>query len=163
MVRVFVFLAAVQVVLVALALISCLSAERNRIRALPRPLWVLVILLLPLIGAVAWFLAGRPRGQAPGPGGWPSASGPGPRPKPSSPDDDPDFLRSLDADQARRDRELFQRWEDDLKRREDELRDPPDGGTPQDGPRRRQAAPEGKARHEAPPDETSPGDGRPPA
>lgn len=143
MVRVFVFLAAVQVVLVVLALISCLSAERNRIRALPRPIWVLVILLLPFIGAVAWFLAGRPTGQTPGPGGWPSASGPGPRPKPSSPDDDPDFLRSLDADQARRDRELFQRWEDDLRRREGELRDSPDDkpDKPDDEPRQRRTPP----------------------
>lgn len=138
MVRVFVFLAAVQVVLVVLALISCLSAERSRIRGLPRALWVLVILLLPLIGPVAWFFAGRPVGPAPGPGGWPGATGPGPGPRrgPSAPDDDPDFLNSLDAEQARQDRELFRKWEDDLRRRENERRDPPnDEGPPDETPR----------------------------
>jgi Phospholipase_D-nuclease N-terminal len=51
MVRLFVFLAAVQLVLLVLALISALSADR--VRTIPRALWVLVILLIPLLGPVA--------------------------------------------------------------------------------------------------------------
>ena len=41
-----------------------------------------------------------------------------------APDDDPEFLSSLDsgADERAKDRELFDQWEEDLKRREDELR-----------------------------------------
>ncbi|GAA0801578.1 PLDc N-terminal domain-containing protein [Spirilliplanes yamanashiensis] len=115
MVRVFLLLAAVELVLVALALISCLSAEKRAVRGMPRALWVVVILLLPLLGPVLWFVAGRPRPQEPG----------GVRrkpPRPASPDDDPDFLRNLDAGSTNRDRELFERWEQDLQRREDEQR-----------------------------------------
>lgn len=114
MVRVFVFLAAVQLILVVLALISCLSADR--VRAMPRAVWVLVILLIPLLGPAAYFLAGRPV-SASGPAAGPA----GPGRRPSNPDDDPEFLRSLNAEQARRDRELFTQWERDLRRREDEL------------------------------------------
>jgi hypothetical protein len=106
MVRVFVFLAAVQLVLWVLGLISCLSADRTR--AMPRALWVLVILLIPLIGPIAWFLFGRPLPP-------PTEGGPVRRtPSHPSPDDDPDFLRSIRIEQARRDRELLDRWERDL-------------------------------------------------
>ena len=111
MVRVFVFLAAVQLVLVVLALISCLSADR--VRTMPRVVWVLVILLIPLLGPAAYFIAGRPASAG-------GTSRPGSRRRAANPDDDPEFLRSLNAEQARRDRELLAQWERDLHRREDE-------------------------------------------
>ena len=113
MVRLFVFLAAVQLVLLVLALISALSADR--VRNLPRALWVLVILLVPLAGPLAYFFLGRP--VAP-----PREGGPVRRtsPRPASPDDDPDFLRSMDTEQSRRDRELLAQWERELKKREED-------------------------------------------
>ena len=119
-----VFLA--QLVLAVLALISCLSADEEDIRALPRLVWVLIILLFPIVGPVAWFLAGRPKAAADSALPWrqggtqPDTS----RSRPVAPDDNPEFLRSLDngADERAKDRELFDRWEEDLKRREDELR-----------------------------------------
>ena len=124
MVRLFVFLAAVQLVLLILALISCLSAER--VRALPRALWVVLILLLPILGPVAYFLAGRP--VPGGPDGSPARPlGPRPRPRPTSPDDDAEFLRTLNAEQARKDRELLAQWERDLQGREDGDRADGDG------------------------------------
>jgi hypothetical protein len=93
------------------ALIDCLARDEDEIRGLPKVLWVLVILLFPLLGSLAWFFAGRPRGAAlPGPGGAGRSSGsrftggsetPGRRPV--APDDDPDFLRNID-EQRRRDR-----------------------------------------------------------
>jgi hypothetical protein len=117
MARVFLFMFAAHVVLLALALISCLSADRQHIRALPRLLWVPLIVLVPVLGPVAWFVLGRPATRRrPGPG-----VGKVRRPA-RAPDDDPDFLRSLDAEQARRDRELLEQWEAELRRREDELR-----------------------------------------
>jgi hypothetical protein len=120
----------VQLVLAVMALISCLSAEEDGIRGLPRLVWVLVILLFPFVGPVAWFLAGRPRPAA-ATGGAPGAGGAGPtgrglpeRRRPVAPDDNPEFLRGLDKDKAarERDRELFDKWEEDLKAREDKLR-----------------------------------------
>ncbi|AEV88278.1 hypothetical protein ACWT_7268 [Actinoplanes sp. SE50] len=102
MVRLFIFLTAVALVLLILALIACLSAER--VRVLPRPFWVLVVVLVPLAGPIAYFLWGRPVRTA--------ARRPAPRP--SAPDDDPDFLRAMDSEQSRRDRELLAQWEREL-------------------------------------------------
>jgi hypothetical protein len=113
MVRLFIFLAAVQLVLFVLALIGCLSADR--VRSLPRPLWVLVVLLVPLLGPISYFIWGRPVG--------PRREGSPVRrkaPPPSSPDDDPDFLRKVDTEQSRLDRELLAQWEKELKNREED-------------------------------------------
>ncbi|MDG4767336.1 PLD nuclease N-terminal domain-containing protein [Solwaraspora sp. WMMD406] len=125
MARVFILLFMLHVVLMAVALISCLSAEKRDVRALPRFLWVPVIVLVPIIGPVAWFLSRRrPILGGISPAGSPARplGGPANRARPPAPDDDPDFLRDLDAEQAKRDRELFQRWEEDLRRREDDIR-----------------------------------------
>lgn len=114
MVRLYLLIFVVQIALAVIALISCLSAEEDEIRALPRLAWVLIILFFPLVGSIAWFLAGKP-----------ARAGGGiaePPRRPIAPDDDPDFLRKLNTDESRRDRELFEKWEDDLQRREDELR-----------------------------------------
>ena len=112
MVRLFVFLAAVQLVLLVLALISVLSVPR--VRTMPRVLWVLVILLIPLLGPLAYLLSGRPKKP-------PREHGPVLRgkPRPAAPDDDPEFLRSVDTEQSRRDRELLAQWERDLEKNDE--------------------------------------------
>jgi hypothetical protein len=112
MVRLFVFLAAVQLVLLVLALIGALSAER--VRNLPRPLWVVVILVIPLLGPIAYFLFGRPVTAARGGGMIRRTS------RPASPDDDPDFLRTMNTEQSRRDRELLAQWERELQNRDED-------------------------------------------
>jgi hypothetical protein len=112
MVRLFILLAAAQLVLFVLALISCLSADR--VRTLPRLLWALVILLIPLFGPIAYFLWGRP--VPPRDGGAIRRISP----RPSSPDDDPDFLRSVDSEQSRRERELLAQWEKELRNRDED-------------------------------------------
>lgn len=123
--RLFVLLFFAEIVLAVLALISCLSAEESDIRGLPKVAWVLIILFFPLVGSIAWFLVGRPQTTAarqdiwrPG-RGFPEAERP--RPQRMAADDDPDFLSTL-RKQQREDAELLQRWEDDLRRREEELR-----------------------------------------
>jgi Phospholipase_D-nuclease N-terminal len=113
MVRLFVFLAAVQLILFVLALIGSLSADR--VRSLPRAVWVLVIVLIPLLGPVAYFLYGRP--VPPPREGTPVRRS---STRPSSPDDDPDFLRTVDTEQSRRERELLAQWERELRNREDD-------------------------------------------
>jgi hypothetical protein len=107
------------IVLVAtlVALIDCLSSQREDIRGLPRPVWVLAILLLPIIGPVAWFFAGRPASLEPQAGAITPGRG---RKRVAAPDDDPEFLRGIDTTQSRNDAELLRRWEEDLKRREDD-------------------------------------------
>lgn len=124
MARLYVLLFLVQIILAVLALISCLSAEEGEIRALPRLVWVLIILFFPLIGSIAWFLAGRPVREGASGGGWRAGGGfpEHKRSRPVAPDDDPDFLKSLDTGKSKQDRELFEKWEEDLRRREDEMR-----------------------------------------
>ena len=99
MVRLFIFMAAVALILLILALISGLSAPR--VRNAPRYVWILLILLLPIAGPVAYFLLGRPVRRRP-------------ERRPSSPDDDPEFLRSVDSEKSRRDRELLAELEREL-------------------------------------------------
>ena len=126
MYRAAVLLSLASVLLAALALISCLSVEdKSTIRGMPRFAWVLVILLLPLAGPVAWFLTGRPVRPGQSRFGW-SVPGWSEPPRPKAPDDDPDFLRSLDNPDPGgrlrgRDEEMLRRWEEDLQR-EDERR-----------------------------------------
>lgn len=136
MFRVVVFLALVSVLLAALALISCLSVEDKRlIRGMPRAAWVAVIVLVPLGGALAWFLTGRPRpaggirtGRRTGGGILPEP------PRPRAPDDDPEFLRSLGrkpvrgqdqprGDEERRNEERRRKEQLDKKQRDKERPD----------------------------------------
>src|SRR4029450_7276241 len=100
-------------VLLVLALISALSVDR--VRTMPRALWVLVILLIPLLGPVASFLLGRPVPP-------PREGGPvrRPAPRPTSPDDDPEFLRSMNTEQSRRDQELLDELERELHNRDED-------------------------------------------
>ncbi|MCW2522347.1 MAG: hypothetical protein JWO63_682 [Frankiales bacterium] len=92
------------------AIFDSLTADRTRVRLLPKIAWVVLIVVLfeltPL-PALAWVLLGRPRGaksrQTSGlRTGW-GGSAAGARPgrttpsksRPIGPDDDPDFLSGL--------------------------------------------------------------------
>lgn len=120
MARLFALVLLAHTVLAVTALISCLSAEGEEIRTLPRLAWVPAILFVVLLGPIAWFVAGRPAPE--GTGRWPLRTSWPRTGRPAAPDDDPEFLRSLDARRSREDRDLFENWEKDLRRREDDLR-----------------------------------------
>jgi hypothetical protein len=122
--RLYMLFALADLALLVIALIDCLSTDEWEIRALPKVVWVFLILVFSPIGGIAWFVAGRPQRSAarrdvwsPG-AGFPEASHPS---RQTAPDDDPAFLREL-AERNRRDEEMFSRWEADLRRREEELR-----------------------------------------
>ena len=68
-------------------LVDCLQTEDDKVRNLPKIFWALLICLFPMVGASAWYFAGRPVNTLP-------PSGPQRR-GPIGPDDDPDFLRGL--------------------------------------------------------------------
>ena len=126
MVRLYSLFVLLDLALLVVALIDCLSAEESLIRALPRVPWVFIILLFSPIGAIAWFVAGRPapavrlsNGTVWRPGsGFPENERPR---RPMAPDDDPDFLRNIAAGR-REDEAMMKSWEADLRRREEELR-----------------------------------------
>lgn len=103
--------AALSVGLTVYALIDCARADPGEVRTLPKPLWLLVVLLLPVLGPIAWLVVGRSR----------RGPGPKPRTRPVAPDDDPEFLRELERRRRRQAQdERLQRWEDG--------RPDPDGG-----------------------------------
>ena len=71
------------------ALIEAIQTEATQVRHLPKLIWIGLILLFPWAGAIAWFIAGKQRGQLNGRTGRNYPTGP------LGPDDDPDFLRGL--------------------------------------------------------------------
>jgi hypothetical protein len=126
MARLYMLFALADLALLVIALIDCLASDEYEIRALPKVVWVFIILLFSPIGGIVWFVAGRPqhagavgRAEAWRPGaGFPEATRPG---RQVAPDDDPEFLRNL-ARTNREDEEMLRTWEADLRRREEELK-----------------------------------------
>ena len=101
------------------ALIDAARSYEDEVAYLPKPWWVVLILLVPVLGPLAWLGAGRRRREAasgpswferarraaaatgmPGrPGPVAPAQRPRPAPRPTlAPDDDPDFLARLRRD-----------------------------------------------------------------
>ncbi len=79
------------------ALVDLLRSRPEEIRGLPKFAWVVAIALVPLAGSVAYLIFGRVGAGTDSTG---STSGP----RVVAPDDDPDFLRSLDWEGRRKER-----------------------------------------------------------
>lgn len=90
MARVLFVLAAIGITVYAA--IDCLRSDDDDIRSLPKPLWLLLIVAVPLVGGLIWIFFGH---QA-APGNQPPR-----RLRSLGPDDDPDFLRTLDKRQPK--------------------------------------------------------------
>ena len=79
-------------------LVDVIVTDDSICRHLPKLLWLLVVLVLPLVGSVLWLAVGRPRVPARGysapsrPTGFPEYDRPG-RHVANNPDDDAEFLR----------------------------------------------------------------------
>lgn len=97
------------VAFVVYALIHCLTSPRGEVRALNKPLWALIILVLPVVGGVLWFVMGRGR-----------RSGQGATRRTLAPDDDPEFLGSSRQGPSDLDRETT---DERIRRLERELAD----------------------------------------
>jgi len=104
--------------LMVYALVDVWGSEEDERGGLPRWLWVLLIVLLPLLGPISWIVVrvtGRRSGAGPGPTSGPGTGGgrptPPPRPGPRrpagpvAPDDDPEFLWALEQEKRKRERE----------------------------------------------------------
>jgi hypothetical protein len=46
------------------AIVDVAITPKNRVRKIPKPVWFVVIVLFPLVGAVLWFLTGKTRRNA---------------------------------------------------------------------------------------------------
>ena len=84
----------VVLVLLAVALyiyfiIDVARTPKGQARTLPKWLWLVLVIVLPLVGGALWLLLGRV---------WPQGGGFRRKRGPVAPDDDPRFLRKLDDD-----------------------------------------------------------------
>jgi hypothetical protein len=82
----------IPVAITVYALIDAITAPRDDVRSLPKALWIFLIVILWIGGAVLWFFFGRPQRSK----GGDSGGGGGGQLRPQGPDDDPDFLADLD-------------------------------------------------------------------
>ncbi|AUY51212.1 PLD nuclease N-terminal domain-containing protein [Streptomyces sp. CB01881] len=115
------------------AFIDCLTTPEEEVKHLPKVIWVIIVLLFPLVGSIAWLVAGKQRGALRTDGAGRTSGHPEyERPRdgrPLAPDDDPEFLASLKKDNKQHE-DMLKQWEADLRRREEELRgkdEPGDG------------------------------------
>lgn len=92
--RVLLILALVATAFWVYTIVDCAVQPPTRHRGVSKPLWIVIVLLLPVIGGVLWLLVGRARRAAV------TAN--------RAPDDDPEFLGSIGsiADQDERIRRL---------------------------------------------------------
>jgi hypothetical protein len=110
-------------------LLDVISTDEYACRNLGKTMWVILVLFFPLIGSIAWLVAGRPQSDATssmpykgnhGHPSFPEYDRPG-RAVATNPDDDEKFLRGLREraeEQRRTYREKQQRELQDQKRRE---------------------------------------------
>ena len=84
------------------AMVDVILMDRRRVRAVPKFVWIILILLVPVVGALLWFFVGKERA-----GGISQL-------RTIAPDDDPSFLKKI-----RRDEEQDER----IRRLEQELAD----------------------------------------
>ena len=104
----------VELVLLVYCVLNIITTPESEVRNLPKLVWLLLVLVLPLIGGIAWLVAGRPQGApaAQRQGGLPYKGNAGRFPEydrpgraaAQNPDDDEAFLRGLRerAEQQRR-------------------------------------------------------------
>ncbi|MFT4775223.1 MAG: hypothetical protein ACI84A_000266 [Pontimonas sp.] len=98
------------------ALVDLFMTHAPRVRAFPKPLWIVVIVVLPIIGPLLWLRVGKAE----------------PRIKrilgvSKAPDDDPKFLGSLDSESSD---ERIKRLEEELRKLDED--DPPTTGDDDD-------------------------------
>ena len=112
------FLGLVVLALWIFCIIDVITTDDSAVRNLPKAVWLLIVIVLFDLGALAWLIAGRNwnRAASAAPGapsaghpsaGHPSAWHPSAAPRrgvPTNPDDDEEFLRGLQrrADEQRR-------------------------------------------------------------
>jgi hypothetical protein len=86
-----IFAVVVWIIFTVFVTVFSLSADRKEVRLLPKFIWVLLCLLVPVVGGVLYLTVGRPVSGPSDSGSF----GRQPRTRTVAPDDDPKFLRDL--------------------------------------------------------------------
>jgi hypothetical protein len=118
--------ALLEIGLLIFCLIDVIQTPADEIRGVSKLVWIFLIVFVPIVGGIAWLVAGRPVAGAVGnawrPGaGFPESQRPRQTRAPVGPDDDADFLREMRNVNTEQEQTL-KRWEEDLRRREAEQR-----------------------------------------
>lgn len=95
------------------SIVDCALQDATRHRGVSKPVWILIVILLPVLGGILWFVVGRTR----------RASAPVRR----APDDDPEFLGTIGS--IRDQDERIRRLEEELAALDSEADDPRDAPT----------------------------------
>lgn len=84
-------LIALGVVMLVFAIFDLIATPKAQVKAMPKPMWFVVLVVVPFIGPLLWLFWGHRKDAPPKPRntGWT------PPPGPRGPDDDPDYLRGL--------------------------------------------------------------------
>jgi|SRR5919205_1700986 hypothetical protein len=90
-------------------LVDVIRTDRHLTRGFSKTTWLIMVILLPLIGAALWFLIGRPRASAVAQPVYPK--------HPTAPDDDPDFLRNLEQRRRQAEAERLRKLRNDAARK----------------------------------------------
>ena len=113
----------IELALLVYCLIDCIQTDVPR--NLSKTTWVFVIILLPLVGGIAWLVAGRPEHRPSRTVPWPSTQTAGfpeyERPRRTAPDDDPAFLAGMRASDDEHEK-MLKDWEAQLRDREQKLK-----------------------------------------
>jgi len=111
-------------VLIALwlyCIFDVIATDNSLCRNLPKGFWLVIVIILPDVGSLAWLVLGRPQKA-----GWRPGDTDYRRPtyrRAPSPDDDDAFLSGLSPIVREREEQARLRmWEEQLRRREEELR-----------------------------------------
>ena len=116
--------ALVELVLLVYCVLNVITTPEHEVRNLPKLLWLVLVLFVPIIGPISWLVAGRPIGPTNRPGGLPYKGNTGRFPEydrpgravPQNPEDDEAFLRNLREraeDQRKRAAEQARRLRDE--------------------------------------------------
>jgi hypothetical protein len=81
-------LAVAVLVIFVYGLVDVIRTDGRLTRGISKPAWIVVMIILPVLGAILWLLIGRPREAAPQQQSYRH---------PTAPDDDPEFLRNLEV------------------------------------------------------------------
>ncbi|GAB2710457.1 hypothetical protein BKA24_002750 [Microbacterium marinum] len=112
MARVYLVLALLLTAFWVYSIVDCALQPPTRHRGVSKPIWLLIVVLLPVVGGVLWFLIGRTRRSS--------------APRFQAPDDNPEFLGRIStvSDQDER----IRRLEEELAALDSEADDPRDRG-----------------------------------
>ena len=100
MARIELVVALVVLVLELYAIVNCILTPDSQVKGVPKVLWLVLIVLLPLLGSVLWLGVGRDR-TAPAPGGRPVGSAPAVSPSGYAAMTAEERIRRMEEDLAR--------------------------------------------------------------